>query len=239
MNQDVSVLVLLCCGCCVVVLLFLSMNCFLDYMSKSYIYIYFFFFSFFFLPWILVSSLFLLFNKIFIYLLQNTTGHEFHVPKNMLATRIKISVVYKGVFTARGYILGRLAVGLYRVPEPIAEGGDEEGAGGGSGEGEGGVGGSAVPPIPVGYSPASLCELNTPDGMGRIAIIHEPSAQYLPVRAGRYRIVVAAASKTGYSFTVMCTVGHHVRERLIYFFLLFFQLSLVHEMNKNFFFVFP
>ena len=173
----------------------------------------------------------------------------------MLATRIKISVVYKGVFTARGYILGRLAVGLYRVPEPIAEGGDEEGTGGGSGKGEGegagkggvgggggkgGVGGSAVPPIPVGYSPASLCELNTPDGMGRIAIIHEPSAQYLPVRAGRYRIVVAAASKTGYSFTVMCTVGHHVRETpYIFFFLLFFQLSLVHEMNKNFFWFFP
>ena len=139
-----------------------------------------------------------------------TSGHEFHVPTDMLATTLKISVVYKGVFTARGYILGRLAVGLYRVPEPVAAGDDEGGEGAG-GEGAGGEGaGGAVPPIPVGYSPASMCELNTPDGMGRIAIIHEPSAQYLPVRAGRYRIVVAAASKTGYSFTVMCTVGHHV-----------------------------
>ena len=126
--------------------------------------------------------------------MRESRWHEFHIPEGMHCLQIKVSVVYKGVFTARGYILGRLAVGLYRVPE--VDSNDAEAV--------------PIPPIPVGYAPASLCELNTPDSMGRICLTHEPSAQYLPVRAGRYRIVMAAASKTGYSFTVMCSVGHTV-----------------------------
>jgi hypothetical protein len=137
--------------------------------------------------------------------MRESRWHEFHIPENMNVISLKVSVVYKGVFTARGYILGRLAVGLYRVPMEITEETTEDVTT--NDETKTNV---QAPPIPVGYAPSSLCALNTPDGMGRICLTHEPSAQYLPVRSGRYRIVMAAASKTGYSFTVMCTVGHTV-----------------------------
>ncbi len=128
--------------------------------------------------------------------MRESRWHEFRVPQEMLSTEIKVSFTYKGVFTARGYILGRLAVGMYRVP------GSEEAAPG-----------SAqidVPPVPIGYAPVDSCELNSPDKLGRLCIIHRPSAQCLPVRAGRYRIVVAAASQTSYTFSVLAQVAHSV-----------------------------
>jgi hypothetical protein len=94
----------------------------------------------------------------------------------------------------------------------VPEGKALTGAAAERGEGGGGDIAPPAPPLPIGYSPSNLCELNTPDSMGRICIIHEPSAQYLPVRPGRYRIVMAAASKTGYSFSVMARTARAVPE---------------------------
>ena len=79
---------------------------------------------------------------------------EFHIPPGMLCTSIKISVVYKGVFTARGYILGRLAVGLYRVPENTTTNDDDNNNNSSDDDKV-----AALPPISVGYAPASECEL--------------------------------------------------------------------------------
>ena len=75
----------------------------------------------------------------------------------MLCTSIKISVVYKGVFTARGYILGRLAVGLYRVPENTTTNDNNNNNNNNNSSDDDKV--AALPPISVGYAPASECEL--------------------------------------------------------------------------------
>ena len=64
-------------------------------------------------------------------------------------------IIFKGVFTMRGYILGRISAALYRVPED----------------------GSL--PVAVGYSPMESCKLNTPETLGQIVIVHAPSPKCL------------------------------------------------------------
>ena len=120
--------------------------------------------------------------------MRESKWHEFSVPDHYLCTRLKIVCVFKGVFTARGYILGRLAAALYRIP---ADG---------------------SPPLSIGFAPTEEVQLNTPDSFGRICIIHAPSAAFLPVQPGKYRVVIAAASKTSYSISVAATCGYSVKD---------------------------
>jgi hypothetical protein len=112
--------------------------------------------------------------------MRQSCWHEFVVPENVKSIELRSIIVFKGVFTMRGYILGRISAALYRVPE------------------------DGSPPVSVGYSPAAQCKLNTPETLGQITIVHAPSPKCLPVTSGRYRVVIGAASKTEYSIT--CSV---------------------------------
>ena len=48
---------------------------------------------------------------------RESRWHEFVIPEATMALDLKVSVVYKGTFQQRGYVLGRLAAALYRLPE--------------------------------------------------------------------------------------------------------------------------
>merc|ERR1712196_655664 len=61
--------------------------------------------------------------------MRQSCWHEFVVPDNIKSIELRTIVVFKGVFTMRGYILGRISAALYRVPE------------------------DGSPPVSVGYSP--------------------------------------------------------------------------------------
>ena len=48
---------------------------------------------------------------------RESRWHEFVIPEGTMALDLKVSIVYKGTFQQRGYVLGRLAAALYRLPE--------------------------------------------------------------------------------------------------------------------------
>lgn len=95
-----------------------------------------------------------------------------------------VSVVYQGEFNGRGYSLGRMAAGLFRVP---------------------GRNDRSRVPVPVGYCPYDLQQPNTPDGLGRIAVLHFPSK--VPFSGGTYQLVLGCAANTRFSVEVSATVG--------------------------------
>ncbi|CAM9129624.1 unnamed protein product, partial [Hapterophycus canaliculatus] len=104
---------------------------------------------------------------------------------------IALTVVYQGNFEPEGYRLGRLAAGLYRVASKhendITPGRRKE------------------LPQPVGFAPYSLQSLNTPESIGRIMIFHQPRVQ--PVRAGRFQLVLGAASRVRYSVSIVAVTA--------------------------------
>ena len=50
----------------------------------------------------------------------------------------------------------------------------------------------------LGYAPRRLCTLSTPESLGRIIVLHEPSEHALPVRPGKYQVVIGAAISLGF-----------------------------------------
>ena len=112
---------------------------------------------------------------------RESRTHRFVVPDDTdrKVLSLTITVVYRGVFTARGYRLARVACTLFRVP------GKRDGP---------------SPPIPCGYAPYEAQQLNTGTQMGRTVVIHDP--EHKPLRAGPYQVVLGAASATKYSITV-------------------------------------
>ena len=56
------------------------------------------------------------------------------------------------------------------------------------------------------------CKLNTPETLGQIVIVHAPSPKCLPVKPGRYRVVIGAASKTEYSITSSIRTAYTAKE---------------------------
>lgn len=105
-------------------------------------------------------------------------AYYFQVPeeedKRILS--LTITIVYRGVFTARGYKLGRVAAAMFKIETA-----------------------SAVPKA-IGYAPYEQQQLNTGTTLGRTIIVHKPDV--VPLKKGDYKIVVGAASTTKFSVTV-------------------------------------
>ena len=120
--------------------------------------------------------------------MRQSCWHEFIVPESPKGLELRTVIIFKGVFTMRGYILGRISAALYRVPE------------------------DGSPPVSVGYSPMESCKLNTPETLGQIVIVHAPAPKCLPVKPGRYRVVIGAASKTEYSITASVRTAYTAKE---------------------------
>ena len=89
--------------------------------------------------------------------MRETSRLEFNVPEHSIfaCREIEIVITVKGVFEARGYILGRLAAQLFYVTES----GDR---------------------VETGFAPARLAKVCTSTSFGRLALVHRPA--YLPVR---------------------------------------------------------
>jgi hypothetical protein len=109
--------------------------------------------------------------------MRETRRHEFHIPKHSVhaCREVEIVISIKGVFEARGYILGRLAAQLFYVTES----GDR---------------------VETGFAPARLAKVCTSTSFGRLVLVHRPA--YLPVPSGRYEVVIMARSRTKYNVTV-------------------------------------
>jgi hypothetical protein len=131
---------------------------------------------------------------------RQSRSHYFTLPnrESVRALDITVSLVYKGDFAGKGYRLGRLAAGLFRLPpdDPTAKY-----------RGKSSSSTASAPPIPeaVGYAPYHLQSPNLPDSMGRVVLVHRPRTRPLP--PGTFQIVVGAASNTKYSLEVSCSVG--------------------------------
>lgn len=101
-----------------------------------------------------------------------------------------MTITYKGVWDARGYIIGRIGAALFRRPTED----------------------DSIQPIKVGYTPrkdASICSMET---MGKFSIIHDPLAK--PIIPGVYEIIVAAASRSTYSIHVEMQLGYTVPQKI-------------------------
>eukprot|EP01041_Mallomonas_annulata_P002218 gene2218-4307_t len=110
---------------------------------------------------------------------------RFEVPhrEDLCILDITVSVVFQGVFGTRGYKLGRLAGGLFRLPD------EKDKA-------------TSLLPRSVGYAPYPLQTPNLPDSMGRIVLIHRPKK--VPIQPGAFQIVLGAASSVKFSVQVSC-----------------------------------
>ena len=114
---------------------------------------------------------------------RGRASHCFEIPQYMQIGRLKVTAVYKGTFAARGFVLGRLGMALYRQSDP---------------------------PQMVGFSGKDDVCLNSEETLGRTVIIHSPGA--LPICTGRYEVAIAAPSKTLYSLSVTCDLVDNVQE---------------------------
>ena len=101
--------------------------------------------------------------------------HHFEIRDSDAARvlSVTVSIVYQGTFSDRGYKLGRLAAGLFRIPM------------------ESDLSKSPLP-RPVGFSPYELVCPNSPTALGRVTIIHRPKLR--PLRPGGFQIVVGVSS---------------------------------------------
>ena len=97
-----------------------------------------------------------------------------------------MTIVYRGVFTARGYRLGRIAAAFFRVPTGTS---------------------GLTAPVNVGYAPYESQQLNTGTQLGRTVLIHNPDDK--PLKPGPYQVVLGAASATKYSITVEAHAVQH------------------------------
>lgn len=119
---------------------------------------------------------------------RQSRSHRFDIPEKdeSRVLEFAVTILFQGTFGTRGYRLGRIAAGLFRLPDT---------------DRSGGVKASALP-VPTGYAPYDLQCPNLPDQMGRIVIVHKPKSR--PIPAGSYQIVLGAASTTKYSIEVSC-----------------------------------
>ena len=117
---------------------------------------------------------------------RESRTHRFQVPesdeKRLLS--LSVTVVYRGVFTARGFRFGRLAVALFRLPTDDATGEHRS-------------------PVSVGFAPYASQQLNTGNQLGRTVLVHRP--EKIPLAPGAFQLVVGAASATKYSVQVEAT----------------------------------
>jgi hypothetical protein len=110
---------------------------------------------------------------------RQSRSHYFTLPTDKHILDITVSIVFQGDFGGKGYKLGRIAVGLFRLP------------------GENQI---AAIPYPVGFAPYEMQSPNLPNSLGKVLIIHKPNEQ--PVHPGTFQIVIGAASSTKYSVEV-------------------------------------
>jgi hypothetical protein len=127
---------------------------------------------------------------------RQSRSHRFTVPntEDCRTLDITVSVLYQGSFGTMGYKLGRLAAGLFRLPDDK----DHNHSHGSS---------DNQPQVPraVGYSPYHLQCPNLPEHMGKIVIIHRP--QRKPIPPVSFQIVVGCASNTKYSIEVTAHIA--------------------------------
>ena len=109
---------------------------------------------------------------------RQSRSHYFTLPHDKHILDVTVSVVFQGDFGGKGYKLGRIAVGLFRLP----------------------VDNETSVPYPVGYAPYEMQSPNMPTSMGKILIVHKPHHQ--PIPHGTFQIVIGAASNTKYSVEV-------------------------------------
>jgi hypothetical protein len=102
---------------------------------------------------------------------------------------ITVSIVYQGDFSTKGYKLGRIAVGLFRLVESN------------NSKTSASSSNNSIP-VSVGYAPYSVQQLNSTTGLGRVVILHKPRKS--PLAPGTFQIVIGAAASTKYSIDVSC-----------------------------------
>ena len=116
---------------------------------------------------------------------RQSRSHYFALPQgenSKFIVDVTVSIVFQGDFGSKGYKLGRLAAGMFRLPS------DKPG------------GGPALP-TPVGFAPYAMQSANLPGSLGRIVILHKPREK--PLKPGtKYQVVVGVASATRYSLEV-------------------------------------
>jgi hypothetical protein len=119
---------------------------------------------------------------------RQSRSHRFDLPdrEDARILDITVSIMYQGSFNTKGYRLGRIAAGLYRLPDEK----DKD---------------ASPMPTPVGYAPYAMQSPNLPDSMGKIIILHRPQAR--PIKPHSYQIVIGAASTTHYSINVTCRIA--------------------------------
>ena len=119
---------------------------------------------------------------------RQSRSHYFVLPQgenSKFIVDVTVSIVFQGDFGSKGYKLGRLAAGMFRLPTE---------------------GGSALP-TPVGFAPYAMQSANLPGSLGRIVILHKPRDK--PLKPGsKYQVVIGVASATRYSLevTAKCAV---------------------------------
>jgi hypothetical protein len=119
---------------------------------------------------------------------RQSRSHRFEIPnrEDSRVMEFSVSIIFQGGFSQKGYKLGRLAAGLFRLP-------DEKDP-------------NASPvPIPVGFSPYSMQSPNLPESLGRVVILHKPKRR--PILPGYFQIVIGVASGTKYSIEVSAKIA--------------------------------
>jgi len=121
---------------------------------------------------------------------RQSRAHRFELPDrdDARVLEITVTIVFQGNFANKGYKLGRLAAGLFRLPDEKDKSGHA----------------SAIPE-PVGYAPYSMQSPNLPEALGRCVILHRP--KHKPIKPGAFQIVIGVASSTKYSIEVNCKVA--------------------------------
>jgi hypothetical protein len=124
---------------------------------------------------------------------RQSRAHRFTVPntEDCRTLDITVSVLYQGTFGTMGYKLGRLAAGLFRLPD----------------DKDNNTYNDQHPQVPraVGFSPYRLQCPNLPEHIGKIVIIHRP--QRKPIPPITFQIVIGCASTTKYSIEVTARVA--------------------------------
>jgi hypothetical protein len=145
---------------------------------------------------------------------RQSRSHYFSIPsrESIRALDITVSIVFKGDFVGKGYKLGRLAAGLFRLPNEQEKlhgrhkGGSKASRSAASNHSHSHSGSHApAVPEPIGYAPYHLQSPNLPGAMGRLVLLHKPRIR--PIAPGTFQIVVGAASNTKYSVVVTCNIG--------------------------------
>ena len=114
---------------------------------------------------------------------RQSRSHYFSLPEgenSKFIIDVTVSIVFQGDFGTKGYKLGRLAAGMFRLPDD--------------------KGGSALP-SPVGFAPYAMQAPNLPGSLGRIVLLHKPKEK--PLKPGtKFQVVIGAAAATKYSIEI-------------------------------------